>query len=45
MAGKPIPQMLKFDALRARFEQLVMNYNVLSCLHTALVSPNCSLPK
>ena len=45
MAGAPIPQMLKFDALRARFEQLVLNHNVLSYLRTALVSPNGSLPK
>ena len=45
MAGAPIPQMLKFDALRARFEQLVLNHNVLSYLRTALVSPNGSVPK
>lgn len=45
MAGAPMPQMLKFDALRARFEQLVLNHNVLSYLRTALVSPNGSIPK
>ena len=45
MAGAPMPQMLKFDALRARFEQLVLNHNVLSYLRTALVPPNTGVCK
>ncbi len=45
MAGAPMPQMLKFDALRARFEQLVLNHNVLSYLRTALVPPNTGVAK
>ena len=45
MVGASMPQMLKFDALRARFEQLVLNHNVLSYLRTALVPPNTGVAK
>lgn len=45
MAGASMPQMLKFDALRARFEQLVLNHNVLSYLRTALIPPNTGVAK
>ena len=45
MAGASMAQMLKFDSLRARFEQLVLNHNVLSYLRTALVPPNTGVAK
>jgi len=40
MVGASMSQMLKFDELRARFEQLVMNHNVLSYLRMALLANN-----
>ena len=45
MAGASVSQMLKFDELRARFEQLVMNHNVLSYLRMAFLSSNNSIAK
>ena len=45
MAGASLPQMLKFDELRARFEQLALNHNVLSYLRMALVPPHSSIAK
>ncbi len=45
MGGASMAQMLKFDSLRARFEQLVLNHNVLSYLRTALVPPNTGVAK
>jgi len=45
MAGASMSQMLKFDELRARFEQLVMNHNVLSYLRMAFLSSNNSIAR